>query len=371
MHTKREKTFQMEQVKKTLFNLLQACIWLSFLCMLNDPGTLGPRPADSIYTHYAFLLNPLYSITGYLIFPVKWLFTQLGLYHAGQTGWFPMSSAPDFSQAVSPFGLSKYFTPTLFHGTIVWWIPLTAIALLIVSSLFDHFYEICRNWVWNVVIEYLFHRKKSKLYQKVLDEKSQEFERLNKEYRSLTQEAHSLKDSVITDELTKVFNKRFFLNRLQQEFDNCKSEKDQFCIIMIDIDFFKKLNDVYGHLAGDQVLKAVASVLKRFSPEQCYPCRYGGEEFSIIMPKRNLNDAIETARLIQENIQLLRFEDIDKKLRVTVSQGICAVDFNSSETKSLRKYEAVLELADQQLYRSKKEGRNRVSYHLIGGANAS
>jgi diguanylate cyclase (GGDEF)-like protein len=262
-------------------------------------------------------------------------------------------------------GWGSVFKPDLFQGTLIWWVPIASVTLSVGVRVGGYMAEHGRNWLWNVMIEYIFQRKKAKLYQKALTEKNKDLERMSSQYRELAQETHSLKDSVITDELTKVFNKRFFLNRIQQEFNACKQHGSMLSLIMVDIDFFKKLNDNYGHLAGDQVLKSVAQVLKRFSPDQCYPCRYGGEEFVIIMARKTLEQTIEAARLIQENVQQLRFDDIDKKLRVTVSQGICTVDFSSPESASIKKFESLLELADQQLYRSKQEGRNRVSANYI------
>lgn len=358
----------MENITKVVVTLLQVMLWITFLCAMGDPGFVTERTAGSFYYTYAFLIDPLYQGTSYLITPLQDLFIQFKLYNPeGPVSWFPISTAAQFSGLVAPLGLSGIFKPTAYQGVIIWWIPMASVILWILAILFDHFYERTRNAVWNLIIEYIFQRKKTRLYAQALDKRNEDLARLNTQYRTLAQETHSLKDSVITDELTKVFNKRFFLTRLQQEFEACREERAIMSLIMIDIDFFKKLNDTYGHLAGDTVLKAVAAVLKRFVPDHCYPCRYGGEEFSIIMPRRDVNEAMEAARLIQENVQQLHFDDIDKKLRVTVSQGICTVDFACPESKVIKAFDNILELADQELYRSKMEGRNRVSVNTLVG----
>lgn len=356
----------MEQLKKGVFTTAQVVIWLTFISAIFDPGILGTRPLGNVFATYAVLVDLLYLLSGYIVNPVQGCLEQLGLYSSqGPDIWFPMTSAPEWHAMVTPLGWGPFFTPTSFSGAIIWWIPIASVVLCALSVAYDNFYEKVRNWAWSIIIEYVFQRKKTKIYQQALHKREQDMARLDTQYRALAQETHSLKDSVITDELTQVFNKRFFLSRLQQEFDLCKREKMLFTLIMIDIDYFKKLNDTYGHVAGDKVLKGVAEVLKRFAPDQCFPCRYGGEEFSIIMPRKALEPAVEAARLMQENIQQLRFEDIDSKLRVTISQGICAVDFSSPDAENINRFDEVLQLADQELYRSKVEGRNRVSVRAI------
>lgn len=354
----------MEPIKNGIVTLLQVGLWLTFLCALGDPGIMGERPPDSLYASYNWIFDNLYKGTGYLIYPAKLLFEAIRMYDPNNAGagWFPVTTPQELAELTKQQGLA-----TAFAGVIIWWIPLTSALLAGASMAFGYLFEQFKNFFWNIIIEYLFQRKKAKMYEQALNQRNEDLQKLNNQYRVLAQETHSLKDSVITDELTKVFNKRFFLSRLQQEFDTCKKEKRVLSIIMIDIDFFKKLNDTYGHLAGDNVLKAVAMVLKRFVPDQCYPCRYGGEEFSIIMPSRTINEAIEAARLIQENVQLLRFDDIDPKLRVTVSQGICTVDFASDLANDVKQFDQILQLADQELYRSKMEGRNRVSVNARSG----
>jgi hypothetical protein len=158
----------MEQVKKGLITLGQVCLWLMFLCAVNDPGMLGARPADSIYNTYSFLLQPLYTVGGYLIMPVQWVFLKVGLYHPELVGhsWFPVSTAATFSALVTPMGLGSFFTPTLFQGTLIWWVPITSVVLSMVGNVGSYVFDRGRNWFWNVMIEYIFQRKKAKLYQR-------------------------------------------------------------------------------------------------------------------------------------------------------------------------------------------------------------
>ena len=352
----------METFKKTLLTFLQVCLWLTFLVAIGDSMVVtGTRPPTNMYAGIGFILDWLYSFTNIITSPVQIVFIQFGWYNPQEAvhSWFPVTSAADLGLK------TKFFVPV--EGGFIWWIPITSLLLYGASKLFDYCYESIRNTVWNLIVEYVFHRKKAKIYEEALTERNADLARLDVQYRTLAQETHTLKDTVITDELTKVYNKRFFMNRLQLEFDACMEQRALLSIIMIDIDFFKRLNDTYGHLAGDQVLQSVAAVIKRFTPELCYPCRYGGEEFSIILPRKNLTQAIDAARLIQDNMQMLHFDNIDKKMRVTVSQGICTVDFANPETRLIKKVDSIMEMADKQLYRSKMEGRNRVSSQMMTG----
>lgn len=351
---------------KGLIYIIQLVLWAAFACAVLDPGMLGARPAESLFSAWANGVDILYQIADVLTAPVQGLLSLFGVVvDSDAAGWFPLATAEEMRQLLASVGGDKLITSETFPGVLVWWIPLASGLYAGLLTALGYVYEPLRNWIWNIVIEYLFQQKKAKIYAQALDQRNADLARLNNQYRALARETHTLKDSVITDELTKVFNKRFFLSRLQQEFEVCKKQKCLFTVMMIDIDYFKRLNDTYGHLAGDKVLQAVAEVLKRESPGQCFPCRYGGEEFSVIMPNKGPEEAIELARSLQENVQGLRFNAIDENLRVTISQGICSVDFSMPVAKNLVQFDSVLELADQELYRSKMEGRNRFSINRL------
>ncbi len=353
---------QEESFQSKLNKFIQVCLWMAFILYLMDPGMLGPRPPESPFATYAFMIDPYYRFINWIVTPIYWVIGAMGLYSPYHDTWFPFTSGAEFAAFCQALGFG-FIPATIYEGAINWWVPLSSFLYWLFLGPMNFVYDKFRNWAWNIIIEYVFQRKKAREFQQELDKKNKDFMRLNTQYRQLAEEAHSLKDSVLTDELTQVFNKRFFLNRLQQDFDLCRKDRMMFSLIMIDIDYFKRLNDTYGHLAGDDVLKAVAGVIKRFSPDLTYPCRYGGEEFSVIMPKKGPREAMETARLIQENTQMLRFPEIDPKLRVSVSQGICTVDFASHASYVIKHYDDVISYADQELYRSKINGRNRVSTH--------
>ena len=125
--------------------------------------------------------------------------------------------------------------------------------------------------------------------------------------------------------------------------------------MMLDIDHFKKINDTYGHLAGDFVLKEIAKIIKDSIRKSDICGRFGGEEFVIVLPNTKLSGAMKLAERIRETIQNHTFDFNGKKINVTVSIGITSVGVNDS-------YESLISRADEALYEAKEKGRNRIEY---------
>jgi len=126
-------------------------------------------------------------------------------------------------------------------------------------------------------------------------------------------------------------------------------------LLLIDIDFFKKINDVYGHDAGDVVLKEVARVLREHTRKTDALCRIGGEEFAVLVPEGTLESCRTEAERIRAVLERTEFEILGKRLRVTASFGVAALDHASDLSgEKLRRQ------ADERLYAAKAAGRNRV-----------
>ena len=159
------------------------------------------------------------------------------------------------------------------------------------------------------------------------------------------------------DALTNLNNRRQFEVRLKQEIATTKRQKNPLCAMMIDIDFFKKVNDTYGHASGDAVLRTVASIIKEHLRESDIPSRYGGEEFAVLLPYTH----IEEAKIVGERLRKAVEETpipIDKKnINVTISMGLA--EFSPQETG-----EELFKRADSALYEAKEGGRNRVCVDL-------
>ena len=160
------------------------------------------------------------------------------------------------------------------------------------------------------------------------------------------------------DALTNLNNRRQFETRLSQEIAITKRQENPLCAMMLDIDFFKKVNDTYGHAAGDEVLRTVAGIIKQALRESDIPARYGGEEFAVLLPFTHLEEAKivgERLRKAVEEASITINEDTEdeKQINVTISMGIAEFD-------KLESGEALFERADKALYEAKTNGRNQV-----------
>jgi two-component system, cell cycle response regulator len=158
-----------------------------------------------------------------------------------------------------------------------------------------------------------------------------------------------------TDPLTLVLNRRALVNRLMAEVDRARRYESVVTILMVDLDHFKGVNDTYGHLAGDQVLRDVALLLQHEVRSVDIVARYGGEEFIVVLPETSTEGAVTFAERIRERIEAQTFESTGHSLLLTTSIGVAT--FPSPRVASM---EDLVARADEALYRAKAEGRNRV-----------
>jgi two-component system chemotaxis family response regulator WspR len=193
-----------------------------------------------------------------------------------------------------------------------------------------------------------------------------EIERMNKTLREMNFELENsnfqLQKLSVTDALTGVANRRGFEQFLEKEWILAKQYRHSLAIIILDIDFFKKYNDLYGHQAGDQCLARIAitirASLKRTTD---LVSRYGGEEFTVVLPATDLDGVMRVAEDIRKNIEELHIEHADSTVSqyVTVSLGVCFI-----ETVELLKHqEQILAHADKALYKSKSKGKNQTTLY--------
>jgi diguanylate cyclase (GGDEF)-like protein len=163
----------------------------------------------------------------------------------------------------------------------------------------------------------------------------------------------NLKQQVAVDGLTQLNNQKRFYEILQQEVSRAIRYKIPLALIMADIDLFKSVNDFYGHLSGDHVLKSVSAQLKAALRDSDHIARYGGEEFAIILPLTDLNGALLVAERLRHSICELRIPCNDKMVSVTMSFGVASLE--GSHKLSV---EGFIRLADEALYEAKNAGRN-------------
>jgi two-component system cell cycle response regulator len=156
------------------------------------------------------------------------------------------------------------------------------------------------------------------------------------------------------DGLTQIFNKRYFLDTLEREVARSHRYRRALSLVMFDIDHFKKVNDGYGHLAGDYVLKHLAQTVRaKIRREDCF-ARYGGEEFAIVLPEIDGGNCLPFAEKIREIVERTEFKFENARIPLTISMGIATVDPELADAA------AIIKRADERLYEAKASGRNRV-----------
>jgi diguanylate cyclase (GGDEF)-like protein len=164
-----------------------------------------------------------------------------------------------------------------------------------------------------------------------------------------------LEELAIHDGLTGLYNHREFQRRLQTEIERSQRYKHHFSLLMLDIDRFKKLNDTYGHQAGDSVLRALATQMRQEVRAVDYVARYGGEEFTIILPEMTASDAVTVAQRLRKNIAASAITISEgQTANITVSIGVATFPEDATSREKL------IAAADSALYAAKAAGRNKV-----------
>ena len=169
----------------------------------------------------------------------------------------------------------------------------------------------------------------------------------------------SLVEQSSTDMMTHLKLKYYFFNILTDKLDYAFSQNQPLSVIMFDIDFFKKFNDTYGHACGDYVLQTVAHIVKESIRGQDMAARYGGEEFTVMLSNTEKKDAMRIANRIRKNIESYDFLYESQHMHVTISGGVSVFSTDNNPVTSPK---ILVDQADQALYISKRNGRNRITF---------
>jgi diguanylate cyclase (GGDEF)-like protein/PAS domain S-box-containing protein len=165
----------------------------------------------------------------------------------------------------------------------------------------------------------------------------------------------NLREQSVRDPLTNLYNRRYMEETLERELLRCSRKQLPLSILMLDIDYFKRFNDTYGHLAGDEILCEVGMLLLEHVRREDVPCRYGGDEFVVVLPDAPPDVARTRAELVRDYVQYIHIQNNELELvSVTISLGVANFPTNG------RTRTEILRAADEALYRAKQEGRNRV-----------
>ena len=177
----------------------------------------------------------------------------------------------------------------------------------------------------------------------------------NQSERQLRSVTAELQRMAHTDALTGLYNRRFFMQRLNEEYDRVKRHSSVLSVLIFDLDHFKEVNDRYGHDMGDLVLIEVARIANELKRSTDVACRYGGEEFALLLPETNQDGAMHLAQRLRQRISIAQFgKQAADSPKVTASIGVATLSVASTSI------EGILKVADDALYRAKNSGRDNV-----------
>jgi diguanylate cyclase len=207
----------------------------------------------------------------------------------------------------------------------------------------------------DAIVSYLLDSTKT--MQASMEVMKQQIQDSRLEINALQERLESALEEALSDPLTGLINRKGLSNAIENLLLSVESLNSTPSLLMLDIDHFKKINDTYGHPLGDRVIKMVGDILKKQIKGKDTAARYGGEEFCIMLPETELTDAVKVAENIRQTIEKTRINrasDNQEICRITISIGVACYQPDQSITDWF-------ERADSALYRSKNEGRNRVT----------
>ena len=206
------------------------------------------------------------------------------------------------------------------------------VPILNIMEINNSIYIVKRKVVDNFI---LYHFESNHYYMSVID--------------NIQKQAH-------TDELTGCYNKKEFENIFTRMLSSAQRYSgSNFAALMLDIDHFKKVNDTYGHLAGDYILRELCSIIRKKLRDSDIFARVGGEEFIVLLPQTKLNGSLKTAKKIRKSIEETKFIFNGEHIPITISLGTTSTMQNDT-------YFSILDRVDKALYKAKNDGRNRVEY---------
>lgn len=248
--------------------------------------------------------------------------------------------------------LQRHFTQ-LLHGE-----PVGPIQVRMLHKTGRHIWV---EMMWRAVVDEAGQVVQLQVSSRDITDSKQYERKLEEAQRKLRQQQAMLEDANLklselasVDALTQLRNRRAFEERMEDELRRWRRTGAEFSLVLLDIDHFKAYNDTFGHPRGDEVLRNIGRILRRSLRGSDFPARYGGEEFAVILPNTSRDGASHVAEMLRRDIEAAAWEDRP----ITASVGVATV---SDEVSSA---DLLVSHADQALYRSKQDGRNRVTVNL-------
>ncbi len=211
---------------------------------------------------------------------------------------------------------------------------------------------------WKLDEEFIPAIKHAIDYYLILKEREKLLKELKNKNIELNNQNKILKELSSKDGLTGIYNHRYFQEEINRQFAVANRNKTDLCLLIIDIDHFKQINDNYGHAFGDHILKKLTKVISTFIRSSDFFARYGGEEFAVLLPSTNASGGSILAENIRAKFENYEFSDNKNTAKITVSIGIASK--HNSKPKSSSE---IFEYADKALYVAKNMGRNQISIY--------
>jgi diguanylate cyclase (GGDEF)-like protein len=373
--SKRKSSKSIRQWVDQVIVLVNIALVFKGILEFSDPvvGGIQTQYASEIYKVCRPLIDMFYTTTKPLLYPVDLFINVLTqIIPALKSDYFPTMNAgiigKVLQQMIMPIPLQVSFLEVMRRNAPELWMPGQLIWSTWISVLFyqfsipvvEYLVDSVKNVMLNFYTEMLYNRKKDDAYKQLLVQKNKLIEQGENDKVRLKKEDTQLREALIKDPLTDTYNRRFYSEKIRELFNLAKTQKQVMTVVMVDIDHFKSVNDTYGHQMGDEVLTIVAGVLKKFTPSNGFCCRYGGEEFSILLPNTPVEQAVRLAEMIRTEVMRTSFPS-QAELKSTVSLGIASGDFaRRAAHDNLPHYEDLVHIADDKLYQAKTSGRNQV-----------
>jgi diguanylate cyclase (GGDEF)-like protein len=317
----------------TVFSCLMMMFAIIFGVAYLNTAKTAPR--------HDILLKAIAAVMGAIVIMVilrlLWI-SNVAAYVVGQVGTIALFTSA-FSALISGFKPARYY--------------LIAVSILLVSAFIFlfRFYGLVPNNTFTMHIMLFGSAAEAILLSFALGYR---IRMLKEEEELLKERERSLEAISVTDELTGLFNRRFFNASLAKKVAAARRSNTKLSLLMMDVDCFKTFNDTYGHMEGDKVLSGLGRLLTKILREEDIACRYGGEEFVVILHNADMKAAHETAERIRSGFEALTFNPGTKiDIHATVSIGAAELLPDDSPDQLLVR-------ADQALYQAKNDGRNRV-----------
>ncbi len=354
-------------IKHRVFITVFSLLWIRLLLMFADPA-LGPGAVGwGFYAQQRQIIELLYTLSGFLVWPFDWVYRAIQP-SLPTVSWFPSQSSLGILDWYRYWAQVSTADHLIRYGQLPWVVntftgrldTITLLALAgyaALSPALDWLYEELRLMFLKALVKVPLTQGARDL--KAYEEKAAGLIKKNPKYQKITPANNLITTSVVTDELTKIYNKQFFMKKLGQAFHEAKNEGGQLSVALMELDGYEDIVNRHGYAGVEKVLQAMASVAKDKTPEGCYVCRSEIQQFGLILPDKDPRQAREITAEIHQYFEMLRYPDTPD-LRSTASVGLVTVDFSAENAPAWHSFNQMLKFTEDELRLARNNGRNRI-----------